>query len=660
MLLCALGVLAGLSAACSVTALAQIPASRPWQPAPPRVGFSAGQHAGEAAVVALPVVQFKLMADSTGWVSTGNRLLWTTDNGEHWKDISPSGTAGDRYADVFFLDARTGWVLIPPSDDSAATNFSVAITADGGATWTSTALPEWKYDPEHGERGLSNTGTIAFADSMHGWASLDIEGSTLMASSTLLQTTDGGHSWNWSKGAPDGRIESIVAVSNSEAWLVCDSEGQSELLASRDGGRSFQQTQLPPPPELSAANGPTIETPRFSSDGSGSVAVTYAGGMGAKSAEALFVTRNGGRTWSVGSVVTGLPEISVGSARPSTVTDSVWVHLRAPGGIPSSLIQSPVAGGAIDGSQLGREYCKLSFVTADAGWADCSAGLYSTTDGVHWMYATPRTRNGTLTVDPVTPGKQLYPRTKMAPQLGSSNSAVSTLSSVGATLQSGVSQQLAFDKTDTLTIPEMQTYWNSSPFYNVGIYLPNSPNRHNDPNLVGDNGAAWISAASSQGWGIIPIWFGLQAPCACNPTKANTAKTYPACNHFKHTYSEKSDQAKQDGKNQADKAIASAVGLGLDGTVIYEDQEIYDSSYKFADTGTTCGATSQAYLSGFVQEIHANGGILGVYGSVFNVADFAGADDVWIANGSGHRVTVWSLGFGAGDKVFVSFPDSDN
>ena len=39
-------------------------------------------------VLALPIKDFKLLSSGTGWVSTGNRLLLTNDNGAHWKDIS--------------------------------------------------------------------------------------------------------------------------------------------------------------------------------------------------------------------------------------------------------------------------------------------------------------------------------------------------------------------------------------------------------------------------------------------------------------------------------------------------------------------------------------------------------------------------------------------
>jgi hypothetical protein len=64
------------------------------------------------------------------------------------------------------------------------------------------------------------------------------------------------------------------------------------------------------------------------------------------------------------------------------------------------------------------------------------------------------------------------------------------------------------------TLPEFQqlkSWWDSSPYYDIGIYLPGSPSGPNSANPK--SGAAlnadWVSLASSIGWGFIPIWSGL-------------------------------------------------------------------------------------------------------------------------------------------------------
>jgi hypothetical protein len=95
----------------------------------------------------------------------------------------------------------------------------------------------------------------------------------------------------------------------------------------------------------------------------------------------------------------------------------------------------------------------------------------------------------------------------------------------------------------------MATWWNYSPYYDTSVYLPGSPNRGADQNL----NSAWISQVQSQGWGLIPIWFGLQATCA-NATFLSYID--PA-------------NAGAEGKSEADNAANAALCLGLSKTVIY-------------------------------------------------------------------------------------------
>ena len=77
--------------------------TEPSQPTPEQIA--------KLPVVALPVGSFKLMAPNTGWVSAGGKILWTTDNGEHWKDISPPGSNRGPILNALFHDEETGWVL---------------------------------------------------------------------------------------------------------------------------------------------------------------------------------------------------------------------------------------------------------------------------------------------------------------------------------------------------------------------------------------------------------------------------------------------------------------------------------------------------------------------------------------------------------------------
>jgi hypothetical protein len=52
----------------------------------------------------------------------------------------------------------------------------------------------------------------------------------------------------------------------------------------------------------------------------------------------------------------------------------------------------------------------------------------------------------------------------------------------------------------------------ASPYYDVGVYLLGAANHNTNANL----NANWVQGAQPQGWGLIPIWVGPQAPCVDN------------------------------------------------------------------------------------------------------------------------------------------------
>lgn len=384
-------------------------------------------------------------------------------------------------------------------------------------------------------------------------------------------------------------------------------------------------------------------------------AVTYSGGNGDKSAEVLFTTEDGGRTWKPDRILSNLDESSVGGYTFSTVAGSTWIHSFAPQGTKTTLVKLRAndrkkAEINKDGRD-GFNNCALSFITADEGWMNCPGVLSSTIDGgASWTNIAPRTRNGVPTSDPVTPVKSVpIQMKKVAP------AAAPVPPPIGS--PSGIDQHLGFDKNYVISTQDMQKWWYYSPYYDVGIYLPGSPSGPQTANPGNKNpklDTNWITSVSTQGWGFIPIWSGMQAPCGCAPaTKANPSKTYPTCNHFGHTFSKVPVDAEQDGKDQANKAIASAIKLGLDGSIIYVDIENYASGYKFPNTGTACGAAVKGYVSGWVEEMHSQAGFgsAGVYGGTYNAhADFYNAtqrpDEVYISY-SDHRVTVFHLNHGS-------------
>ena len=178
-----------------------------------------------------------------------------------------------------------------------------------------------------------------------------------------------------------------------------------------------------------------------------------------------------------------------------------------------------------------------------------------------------------------------------------------------ATFYSG----LAFD---TCTAPPLTsiTAWNASPYRAIGVYIGGIDRHCTQPELT----AAWVTAVTAQGWRLIPIYKGLQAPCGSSPNKINPAT------------------AGSQGTAAADDAIAQATGLGLiSGSAIYNDMENYPTG------SASCRTAVLSFLSGWTTELHRHGFIAGVYAQLYSGAHdlaqvygstaYARPDALWIA-----------------------------
>jgi photosystem II stability/assembly factor-like uncharacterized protein len=585
-------------------------------------------------VSALPIKDFKLLNSGTGWVSTGNRLLFTTDNGAHWKDISPPNPNQDHYASVFFHDTDTAWVLLvghsregecadeEPSERDWA--FHVASTVDGGKTWTETHVKMPSCDSGSFGPSLNDNGNLTFADKLHGWLLLEHQSGSAFSFGSLFATSDGGRTWHEVKGP--GFYGDIRAYPNGDIWATGGAGGNEALAVSHKGGDGFVDVSLPAPKEIGPVGQPSSYTlPVFEDNMHGYEAASYYGPNGTNSTIVLFETVDGGRTWKADRILFDLPE---SGTMATTVAGSTWILPFAPPGSQPTLVKlrpndrkmAPEHKNSGDFSN-----CELSFLTPDEGWMNCSTGLSSTINGgATWTSIAPRARIGVLTTDPVTPLPTPTPlkTIEIKPAGGKNGTAAiaprdTSPGHIGYV--SGIDQHLGFDKDTIIPVGDMATWWVSSPYYDVGIYLPHSPSGPVNPDLTSD----WVDAVIGQGWGIIPIWSGLQPPCTIEP--------------HKHTFSAVPDEAYKQEVGQAVKAYTSAIALGLDGTIIYVDLEEYCHS--------KCGKAVKKYVKGWVEEMHTLGGSgsAGVYGNQDVAAlDLTGADSGYITYAD-KRVTVWGL-----------------
>jgi photosystem II stability/assembly factor-like uncharacterized protein len=381
-----------------------------------------------------------LLGPGTGWASTGGSLLWTKDNGGHWKDISPPNPNGDSYADVFFVDDEAGWVLLVgrpragecSGDDRSESDwaFHLAATVDGGESWTESHVMAPECASGKLGASLNDDGNLTFADNLHGWVMLEYQSGSAFSYGTLLETSDGGHTWQETKGNPGffGRIRSYP---NGEIWVAGDAnpdeEDEKSLVVSRDGAHSFQHVSLPAP-AMVAGYEPTYGLPVFTDLFNGYEEVAYAGGEGHKSAAVLFATEDGGKTWRSDRIFSNLlPSSIVDSSFSTTVVDSTWMRSFAAKDPQPILMKLRSGSGTTDGAgaRLNYSSCVISFVTQDVGWGNCSGTLSSTVDGgANWTDISPRTRAGALTTEPLTTEVPISTQTKVSPLLASGSAKV--------------------------------------------------------------------------------------------------------------------------------------------------------------------------------------------------------------------------------------------
>jgi len=172
---------------------------------------------------------------------------------------------------------------------------------------------------------------------------------------------------------------------------------------------------------------------------------------------------------------------------------------------------------------------------------------------------------------------------------------------------------------DACTAPSTASLnaWSASPYRSLGIYLGGVNRACADGNL----NASWVSSTLASGWSLLPLYVGPQAPCVSDTKLAKISSNLTT--------------ASNQGGAAADDAVSLTAKFGLPGgTPIYFDMEGYST------TNATCTKVVQSFVTAWVDELHAQGFVAGVYGSAAStIRDIAALsslpDAAWIANWNG-------------------------
>jgi len=547
------------------------------------------------------VLSMHLLTPNTGWVAGQKNLLRTSDAGQHWTDITPPVKALGNIDSVFFLNDLQGWVVNSTTGavrrDSAA--FIVSSTSDGGQTWASRPLTAPRVE---GSTPIS----IDFADAQHGWMMLRLPSSSNFSFGLLLATSDGGITWTVLPKPPIG--DAISFISSTTGWLA-GGAAHDELYVTRNGGQSWQRQYVSPPAASDNASTPIYQLPTFSNDHDGNIAIFVGGST--KSQLTVYDTHDAGATWSSHTTVPMSADAN-GAVTSIVNADTLFVAPRNREAL-TAITNGTQRTNQQFFSNLSPDEAvtALNFKDDRQGWVLTASGHCDNgKSGCHQESRLLATTDGGSTLSDITP----------------SIASASTVQPEAVVTTTGTK---GFDQCAAGTVSQMQAWWSNTPWSFANIYIGGSNRGCSQGNLT----SSWVTSIFNQGWvGLVPTWVGAQAPASsctgCGKISTNTTT------------------ARQQGVSEADSATNAASALGLSpATIIYYDMEQYN--------GSPSGAV-QAFVEGWVTELHARGNKAGVYGSGADAAnDWAvianPPDAVWIANWNG-STSVFGLS---------GLPDSD-
>lgn len=350
-----------------------------------------------------------MVSATNGWAVAEDQqgiptaLLYTTDGGFRWKDVSPPQLAVT-YGDAFDIqDATTAWITGPQAQPGVGPNLLLRTT-DAGQTWQSLSLPA-----ELSQDRITN---IHFFNTHLGW----ITGQ--LPAQYLWLTQDGGKTWQ-KRAIPFGTLpanvveEPFLSFFDEQTWVIANAfllvnNGHPIIYITHNAGSTWQKQELPTPTGLSLSASTMFEYVQMFSANDGVLAVQD------QKSHVFFtyVTHTGGTTWQVtpsisvdaGNVFYGLPRFSdithgqifagpSSETGPFTSPQHLTMFMTSDGGFHWQTI--PVS---LPAGQQGQEPANAQagtvmwdFVSPQVGWLSIHLassspdlprnGLYRTLDG---------------------------------------------------------------------------------------------------------------------------------------------------------------------------------------------------------------------------------------------------------------------------------------
>ncbi|MBN1304918.1 MAG: DUF1906 domain-containing protein, partial [Anaerolineales bacterium] len=529
--------------------------------------------------------QFDLLTASSGWVQINQRIFWTEDSGQSWQEITPVLSVEDHLLDVFFLDSNHGWVLFRSSESSGTQSYHLAGTSTHGQTWYTEEIP---IQGNGISTVLSDTVQMVWTSPQNGWIAFKHFNGTNFNSGTLLTTSDGGRGWQQSPMPVTGKL----LVRDTEQGIVIRGPTGSQVFRTMNSGATWEEIG---PADLAYQADIALFLPGHNSDRS----TLYLVEVDPASFIQLYLSNDFGTTWSLQDQL-ALKLTSASLTSPGTNAEEFVAT------IPDSTLILAVVDGRLEIKEnrdsLSASITEVDMAGPSSGWGKwvygkCSKASASCSSETRLLH----TNDGGLTWNNVIlPGVEADLLTKTYTMTDNNLTAGDAASGMNTSILIGH----GFDICEIPSIAQMKTWWDNSPYEAVNLYIGGSARAC--PNSL--LSAAFLEQLSAQGWKFIPTWVGPQAPCT----------------GYSSRFSYNVTTAYNQGAAEANSAAGTLSVLGLTNpdqsdSIVYYDMEYYG-------TDTTCRNAANAFMNGWVSQLHSLGITAGVYGSTLCST---GLSDFW-------------------------------
>ena len=330
-----------------------------------------------APVVESPSLALLYMLDERdGWGITDTQVVRTDDGAVTWYDVTPSGLSTQLGYNVkpFFLDTRSGWILLPEADYRRGTLYH---TSDGGLDWQAESVP-------------FGGGELTFLDKSNGWIMADLGAGAGSNAVAIYQSSDAGRTWTQnyindptqagaSNSLPLGGLKNgLTPVDMQSAWIggVTYAPGVVYLYQTQDGGHSWSLQPVPIPGGYDQGEFQT-PGPQFitAQDAYLPVHISTQNGV----MLAVYASHDGGANWAL--TPTLIPtggSMDFVSRNDGFVWNSTAFYVTHDGAKTWTIVPPDAA--------FGDNFAGMDFVSAAAGLVltndvTGARGLYKTTDG---------------------------------------------------------------------------------------------------------------------------------------------------------------------------------------------------------------------------------------------------------------------------------------